>query len=50
MFVLLRATNSTPIRPMPIFFTMMMIGAVAIIYLCFKDVPGAPWNKRKNKA
>ncbi len=34
---------------MPIFFTMMVVGAAGIVYLCYKDVPGAPWNKRKNK-
>jgi len=34
---------------MPIFFLMMMTGAAGIVYICFKDVPGAPWNKWRKK-
>ena len=30
---------------MPIFFTMMILGACGIVFLAFRDVESAPWNK-----
>jgi hypothetical protein len=30
---------------MAIFFLMMLAGMMGIMYLVYKDVPTAPWNK-----
>jgi hypothetical protein len=29
---------------MPIFFLMMVLGAVGIVYIAFKDVDNPPWK------
>jgi len=30
---------------MPIFFLMMILGAAGIVFLAYRDVESAPWNK-----
>ena len=42
-------TNKTT-GTMVIFFLMMLLGMAGILYLVYKDVPSAPWNKGKEKA
>jgi hypothetical protein len=34
---------------MPIFFSLMVLGAIGIVYLAYKDVETAPWNRKRNK-
>jgi len=54
MFVILRRDVPAELlkertEVMPIFFLMMVVGGLGIVYLAFKDVESAPWNKWMNR-